>query len=147
MSPVRWVVGALGVAIGLWGAWLLLAYSFSTQFGIARWLVAGVVLHDFVLVPLTLVVWFLLRRVLPAVARGPVAGGLVTLGALTLLAIPVLGRFRTVPSNPTLLDRNYTVGWLVVLLVVLLAVGGATAWRVLRRTSGGSGRSTPATAD
>ena len=38
--------------------------------------------------------------------------GGVVLGSLTLLAIPVLGRFGERPDNATLLDRNYTVGWL-----------------------------------
>ena len=47
----------------------------------------------------------------------------MVLGAVTLLAVPVLGRFGAQPDNPTLLDRAYGPGWLVLAgLTVLLAV-------------------------
>ena len=36
--------------------------------------------------------------------------GFVVLGSVTLLAMPVLGRFGARPDNPTLLDRDYSVG-------------------------------------
>ena len=71
-------------------------------------------LHDFVLVPLTLLLGLALIRLLPANLRAPVAGGLVVLGSVTLLAVPVLGRFGARADNPTLLDRDYAAGWLVV---------------------------------
>ena len=61
-------------------------------------------------------------RVVPGGFRAPAAAGLVVLGTVTLLAVPVLGRFGARPDNPTLLDRHYTLGWLVLAAVVLLAV-------------------------
>ena len=42
--------------------------------------------------------------------RAPAVAGLVVLGSVTLLAIPVLGRFGARADNPTLLDRHYGVG-------------------------------------
>ena len=49
----------------------------------------------------------------PRSVRAPAAVALVVLGSVTLLAVPVLGRFGARPDNPTLLDRDYSAGWLV----------------------------------
>jgi hypothetical protein len=124
----RLLIGVAGVAMAAYGGWLLLAEgrdSWAELLAIALWLVAGVVLHDFVLVPLTLALGYLAARLLPAGLRAPVVAGLVVLGTLTLMAVPVLGRFGERPDNPTVLDRDYTAGWLAVAgvigLVVLLA--------------------------
>ena len=76
----------------------------------AFWLAGGVVLHDFVLVPLTLAVCWLGARVLPAGRRAPVAAGLVVLGTLTLLAVPVLGGWGANSDNATILGRDYADG-------------------------------------
>ena len=37
--------------------------------------------------------------------------GLVVWGGLTVMAIPVLGRFGALAANPTLLDRPYLTSW------------------------------------
>ena len=47
----------------------------------------------------------------PGRLRAPAAAAFVVLGSVTLLAIPVLGRFGARPDNPTLLDRHYVAGW------------------------------------
>jgi hypothetical protein len=60
-----------------------------------------------------------------------VAGGLVVLGSVTLLAVPVLGRFGARPDNPTLLDRNYAAGWVV--LAAATAAGVVLAAYLGRR--------------
>jgi hypothetical protein len=89
------------------------------------WLVAGVVLHDGVLAVTVLALGAVALRVLPRAARAPAVVGFVVLGSVTLAAIPVLGRFGARPDNPSLLDRGYWSGWLVLagltLVVVLLA--------------------------
>jgi hypothetical protein len=121
----RLLIGAVGVCAAAYGAVLLLRHSVPDILSTGIWLGAGVVLHDFVLVPLTLAVCWLGTRLLPPGRRAPVAAGLVVLGTLTVLAIPVLGRFGSRPDNPTLLDRNYTAGWLVVAALTLAAVGVA----------------------
>ena len=97
-------------------------------------------LHDFVLVPLTLLLGLALVRLLPANLRAPVAGGLVVLGTVTLMAVPVLGGWGANADNPTILDRNYPVGWLVVAGVTIAGgraddraeqLGGGPVARVL----------------
>jgi hypothetical protein len=71
--------------------------------------------------------------VLPRAARAPAVVGFVVLGTLTLLAVPVLGRFGARADNPTLLDRSYWAGWLVLAALTLVAVLAATLVRSRRR--------------
>ena len=63
---------------------------------------------------------------LPAAARGPAAVGLLVLGSVTLVAVPVLGRFGEVPSDPTHLNRDYVAGWSAVAGLILTGVVLAT---------------------
>jgi hypothetical protein len=130
----RLLLGGLGVVVGAYGAWLLLSTQDRDQLvSAATWLVAGVVLHDGVLAPLVLLVLALGGRLLPAAYRAPAAVGLVVLGSLTLLAVPVLGAFGRQVHNPSLLDRHYWLGWLGVAGLVVLAVVAAGERR--RRTA------------
>jgi hypothetical protein len=130
-TAARLAVGAPGVLAGAYGGYLLLTrQDASDHVATAAWLVAGVVLHDGVLAPLSIALVGLGARLLPTAARAPVVVGLVVLGAVTLLAIPVLGRFGAKPDNPTLLDRAYGPGWAVLAGLCLLVVLLATALRV-----------------
>lgn len=133
-------LGALGVALAAYGAWLLVTRE-SDLVDVATWLVAGAVLHDVVLVPVVLVLGAAATRWLPWAARGPAAVGLVVLGSATLFAVPVLGRFGAREDNPTLLDRDYTAGWFVLTGLVLVGVLAATLVRAraqARRVGEGS---------
>ena len=132
----RLLLGVLGVAVAAYGAWLLLQEDFADLVDTAVWLAGGVVLHDFVLVPLTLLLGLVLIRLLPANLRAPVAGGLVVLGTVTLMAVPVLGGWGANADNPTILDRNYTAGWLVVAGVTMLVVVLTIALRRGGRSGG-----------
>jgi hypothetical protein len=132
---VRVVLGVAGTAAAAYGAWLLRDDSLDTLVGIATWLVSGVLLHDLLLAPLTVVLVVVAARWLPAGWRAPAAAALVVVGSTTLWAVPVLGRFGARPDNPTLLDRNYLAGWALVVGLTLLAT---LAWARLR--SGRSGR-------
>lgn len=134
----RLLLGAVGVAVAAYGAWLLLQQDRADLVDTGVWLAGGVVLHDFVLVPLTLLLGLVLIRLLPAYLRAPVVGGLVVLGTVTLMAVPVLGGWGANADNPTILDRNYTAGWLVVAGVTILAVV-LTIMLTLGGRSGGPG--------
>jgi hypothetical protein len=66
-----------------------------------------------------------------------VTAGLVVLGTLTLMAVPVLGGWGTNSDNPTILNRDYSTGWLVV--ATLTVAGVLTGLAINRRRSGGHG--------
>lgn len=123
------LLGTVGMA---YGAWLLLSRQDLGQIvEVMIWLAAAVVIHDGILAPAVLALGWLGGRLLPrAVARGAVTV-LVLLGPVTLVAIPVLGRFGAKPDNPTLLDRDYTQGLLVFALLCVCA-GVAVAFGELR---------------
>jgi hypothetical protein len=125
-------LAALGVLAGLYGGSLLLSRGHDLE-NVAVWLVGGVVVHDAVLSVLVIALAALAVRALPQPARSPAAVGFVVLGSVTLSAIPVLGRFGARPDNPTLLDRGYWAGWLVLASLTLVAVIVATLVRSRRR--------------
>ena len=133
----RRLVGGLGVLVAAYGTFLLLTRQEPDRLvNAAAWLGAGVVLHDLVLAPLVVALLAVASRLLPAAARGPATVGMVVLGCVTLVAVPVLGRFGARPDNPTLLDRDYGTGWLVLAALVWVGVGVATAMRLRRATKG-----------
>lgn len=127
---MRKLLGALGVGVAAYGAWLLLSRTDNDQlFDAGIWLASGVVLHDFVLTVVVLVAGALSLRFLPEPARAPAVVGMVVLGALTLVAVPVLGRFGARDDNATLLDRPYLPSWLVLVGLTLLTVAVVSALR------------------
>ena len=117
----RLVLGGVGLAGLGYGLWLLVGVRDLTSALV--WLAGGVVLHDLVLAPLTVLAGVAVARVLPAALLAPVSRVAIVLAPLTLLAVPVLGRFGARAGNPTLLDRGYVGGWLLV--AGLTAVGVA----------------------
>jgi hypothetical protein len=132
---IRTLLGVAGVGAASYGGWLLLGQD--DLVGIGLWLAAGVVVHDVVLAGLVSGLCLLGARVLPWSWRGPAAAGLVVLGSVSLLAIPVIGRFGARPDNPTLLDRHYVEGWLLVAALTLLGVAAVVlAGRTERRRRG-----------
>ena len=125
----RLLIGALGVGVALYGAYLLLSRQDRDQLvSAAIWLASGVLLHDFVLAPIVLLLVAVGARVVPTGFRSAAVAGAVVLGTATVVAIPVLTGFGKRPDNPSLLDRNYIAGWLALTGLVLLAVvvGGLT---------------------
>ena len=121
----RVALGALGVLAGLYGGWLVLSRGHDLL-NLVLWLAGGVVLHDGVLALVVLAAGAAAVRVLPRPAKAPAVVGFVVLGSVTLLAVPVLGRFGARSDNPSLLDRDYTVGWLVLAGLVVVCVVAAS---------------------
>ena len=134
---MRVLLAVSGLLLGTYGGWLLVTRE-DDLVAVATWLLAGVLLHDAVLAVVVLALGALASRLVPARARAPVAVGLVVLGSVTLLAVPVLGRFGADPANPTVLDRDYTAGWLVVAGLTVLVVVVATLVRSWTHRGGGT---------
>ncbi len=133
----RLLIGAVGVAMGAFGALRFLQLDFDDILNAVLWLAGGVLVHDAIIAPITLLVTLVAGRLVPAPARTRVLVGLVVLATVTVTAIPVLGRWGARPDNPTLLDRNYVAGWLVFAALVLLGTLLAGPLGRLRRSRQG----------
>lgn len=135
-SVGRWALMVPGLGAAGYGLVLLWRQGLTEVPGVLGWLAGAVLVHDGLIVPVTLAVGAWLVRVLDPRWRAPVGSALLVLGTLTLMALPVLGRFGARSDNPTLLDRHYLLGWLV-LTTVIGAGAVAGAWlRPGRRGSG-----------
>jgi len=119
---IRVVVLGAGLAAAAYGVLLLVERGWANLVATLTWLVGGVVLHDALLAPVTIAAAWLALRWVRRDRLAPWAVALVLLGPLTLLAVPVLGRFGARADNPTLLDRNYWAGWSAVVVVVTAAI-------------------------
>ena len=131
MRALRAVLLAVGLAAAAYGVWRLLDLGWENTRATITWLVGGVVLHDGVFAPLVLVVALVAVQLVPRRHLAPVVVILVVLVPVTLAGIPELGRFGARADRPTLLDRDYWLGWwvMVTLVVATLAVGTAIAGR------------------
>ncbi len=130
MTVFRLLLGAAGGVLVAVGVMRFVETGRADMVDAVWWLGGGVVGHDVLLSPLTLLLGLAVVRLLPPWARGGAAAAFVVLGSVTLLAVPVLGRFGASPGNPTLLDRDYWTGWLVFAATVVAAAGG---WALAER--------------
>jgi hypothetical protein len=115
---------------------LLIAYAISGALtdgdlkgGALIFLVAVLVVHDGLLLPLFIGVGVLIGKVMPPRLRAPVRVAAVISLAVTVVALPlVLGRGR-VPDNPSILPLNYGRGLLVVYTAVWVTCAGLVVAR------------------
>ncbi len=128
-------LGVIGLAVMAYGAWSLREVDWADWPSLLVWLGGGVVAHDFLLAPVVVAVGVLAAGRLPDSWRAPAVVGLVVWGTVTVMAVPVLGRFGALADNPTLLDRPYRTSWVVgtVLVVAAVAVAGLIRTRRVAR--------------
>ncbi|WP_436791954.1 hypothetical protein [Yinghuangia sp. YIM S10712] len=127
----RLLLGAIGLAaMGYGVAGLLDEPDYVDRWGVLRWLVAGLLLHDFVFAVAVFAIAWLVMRVRPGVGPRPwvrrtVLGGLTAGTAATLIALPALLRPEP-PPNPSVLpldyERNLAVVWGVVAAVTGIVI-------------------------
>ena len=149
----RAALRAAGVAMGLWGLWLLFdVLEPAALIRLPLWLGGAVVTDDFILTPLTIGIGWLVTRWSMGPGRhrtiGAVRTTLLYVGVTTLIAIPLLLR-QGKGVNPTVLPRDYLRDWL--LLEATIIVVGAVVFvlqrsplsfkrfRMLRRSRASSG--------
>lgn len=131
------VVGGLLLAYG--GARLLHGLPLPTLLVLAGWLLAALVIHQGVLSPAVLAVGAALRS-LPDRARGFVQAALIMVGAVTVIAIPLIIRQFSQPAGKAMLLQQYGIN--LALLVGIIALGTLIAYaiRVARDRSSSAGR-------
>ncbi|MDQ6524000.1 hypothetical protein RB608_10330 [Nocardioides sp. LHD-245] len=129
---MRAALVAVGTIAMGYGGWLLLSTQNLTQVGqTALWAGAAVVAHDLLLVPVVLMLGWLVRRSgsgRPVLAAAAV---LVLLGPVSLAAVPVFVGLGADPDMPTLLSRDYLLGWGVLASGIVLAGGALARSRIL----------------
>lgn len=128
---------AIGAGLSAYGGYLLLGGASGPPLSSAlTWFAGGVIVHDALLVPLTLLVGVALLRVVPGPYRRVVQGALVLSALLTLALLPLLsGRGRT-PANPSQQPLPYTRNLLLVLLAVWVVTAVLALLRTRRRRAG-----------
>jgi len=123
------------IAIGLRG---IFAHHLDTRpTNLAKFVVAGALLHDLVVAPLVLVAAAGLARVVPARARSTVQAALVVTGVVALFSYPLVRAFGRAARNPSSLPHNYALNLLIVLGAVWAVAAVAVIMR-LRRSRVGS---------
>jgi hypothetical protein len=129
----RLLVGACGVVVALYGAFLLLSRQDPGQWlEVGIWFGVGVAAHDVALSALVVGLCFAGSRLLPEPWRAPAAIALVVWGSLTVVAVPVLTRAGARADNATLLDRPYLATWWAISAIVVVLVAGTGFLRARR---------------
>lgn len=123
----RLAVGLVGVAVIVLGAVLTVlgAPSLRELVSVAAWLLVPALLSDLVLMPAAAVLSAVVTRHLPSLWRAPVAVGLALTTFVALIGWPFITGFGRRPDNPSLLNRDYLGGTLVLLAVVWVGCGVA----------------------
>lgn len=101
--------------------------------GVLVFLLALVVLHDAVLLPLVLAAGALIRRVVPTAWQGTVRITAIVCLAVTVVGLPLALGFGRSADNPTVLPHPYPRNLILILgvVVVTAVVGrkGIERWR------------------
>ncbi|CAI7973422.1 conserved membrane hypothetical protein [Frankia sp. Hr75.2] len=95
-----------------------------------RWLIAGVLAHDVLLVPAVALVGLLLSRAVPGPYRAVVQGALIVSGSVAAASLPLWRGYGGTPGNATVDALPYGRNLLIVLGAVWAA---ATVIMVFRR--------------
>jgi len=137
MTTWRIALGGLGIGGAAYGVVQLLDLGLDNLRAAAIWLIGGVLLHDGLLAPLTIAVCLVAVTLWRHPVPPAVTAGAVVLATVTVVAVPVLGRFGARADNPTLLDRNYVLGWLVLATLTVVVSGASVALAAARTRTGG----------
>jgi hypothetical protein len=128
-----WIGLALGTPFVLYGAIELVHRAgWPRAIAAGQWLAVGLLLHDFVLVPLVLAVVWLVGRAAPPWLRTPLRAGV--LGSVLVLALgwPGLRGYGNKPDNATIHPLDYTAAVVTVLATMWIALTLWATWRGIR---------------
>lgn len=128
MRATRGVLVGAGVAMGLWGLWLMRDFTGSQLISTGTWLAGGILLHDAVLAPVTVGLGFLAARLLPGHFRAVAGVTFLLWATLTVTFFPVLSGQGGKAGNDTILGRPYFLSW-VVLTLILAAIAAVAGLR------------------
>ena len=128
MRLVRALLLLTGVGFGLWGVWLMRDFTSEQLISMGTWLAGGVILHDAVIAPVTVLLGVVAARLLPGRTRSVAAIAFLVWATLTVAFVNVLSGQGGKPDNDTVLHRPYGLSW-IVLTLVIAAIAAAVAYR------------------
>ncbi|HZK52150.1 MAG TPA: hypothetical protein VFD47_11370 [Actinomycetota bacterium] len=130
---IFWICAVLGWLVMAYGVWGLVDNATLTnpeQW--IRWFIGSLVVHDFVIAPLTFAVGaFLVARV-PRRMRAPFQAGLIASAVIVLTTWPLVRGYGLRSDNPSALPNDY-LGGLAMVLIAVWSVVAAVAWRARKR--------------
>ncbi len=121
MRLVRALLLLAGVGFGLWGVWLMRGFTSEQLISMGTWLAGGVILHDAVIAPVTVLLGIVTARLLPGRPRAVVAIAFLVWATLTVTFVNVLSGQGGKPDNDTVLNRPYGLSWIVLTAVIVVA--------------------------
>ena len=137
-GPLFWISAAAGWAVMGFGLRGIVEHSLDTRPAqLARFVVAGALLHDLVVAPVVILVGVLVTRAVPRRGRAVVQGALAISAVVALFSYPLVRAYGLAANNPTSLPHNYARNLVLVLGLVWAAAGATVLVRL--RSSGSSG--------
>ena len=136
LQVVLLVVGALTIAYGGLQLLQLLFDGTAPVVGVGGWWLGGPLVVDLIVVPIVVVGGIAIRRIVPSRWRRYVAVASALTLLVTVVAVLFVGGFGRRPDNPSLLDRNYWVGYLSLVAVIWGAPLAARLVRTMLRRQG-----------
>ncbi len=134
-GPLFWISAAAGwlvIGVGLRG---IFAHDIDTRpTNLAKFVVAGALLHDLLIAPVVIVIGVALARAVPRRARATVQGALAVTAIVALFSYPLVRAYGLNTHNPTSEPHNYTLNLLIVLGVVWVVAAGLVIRRVRTAT-------------
>ncbi len=140
-----WIGLAIGAPLMAYGSWELIHHSdLKHSWAVTRLLLGGLLLHDFVVVPIVLAIVWLVGRALPLRATNAVRAGV--LGTLLVIAVgwAALRGYGTRADNPTIHPLDATTAVLTAVGLVWIAAGAVL---IVNLTRGRARRESPNGAD
>jgi hypothetical protein len=132
-TPLRLALGAVGVAMLAYGLWRIIDNASATQpLRLGGWLVAALVIHDGVVSFAVLGVGWLLSGGVPGRARAYVQGALITGALVSAVGVFLVYRHGRSAPGQSLLEQNYGLHMVMILLAIAVITGCAYALRVVR---------------
>ena len=124
---IRAALVAVGVLTMAYAGYGIVTDPAADPVGILVFLLAVLVGHDAVWMPVLLVAGALLTRVVPHRHRPVVRAAMLSAAAITLVALPLVLGFGRRPDNPSALPLPYGRN-LTLVLLALAAATGLTLW-------------------
>jgi hypothetical protein len=132
VSKIRLLLGVVGLVGIAWGARLILINQRTSKpFKLIEWLIGAVILHDGILVPITLTLGAVITVVIPPRARRYVQGALIAIGLVAAVAVLQIYRRGDQEQSLSLLQQDYAAHLALIAGIIVAITAVAYSVRVI----------------